>query len=172
MVGTSTLGAHHAKSAPTLGVTSSIGSMHAKAPTLGIIPIDHSFNYFRYSSEPSETGDGGELTSPKGKARNDKANLELGLTSESQPRVNSESELSDEEDTKMYDDYDVQSVSQEELAFWSELAPEGQKLTDVDKLVKKTQLEDKMGQGASRAGVPSEIMLKWISEGRYGHGKA
>jgi hypothetical protein len=40
--------------------------------------------------------------------------------------------LDEEDDENLYDDFDIEGVSKEEMAFWSQLAPVGQKLTDVE----------------------------------------
>ena len=61
--------------------------------------------------------------------------------------TDSESELDEEDDVKMYDDFDIQGVSKEELAFWSQLAPADQKLVDAEISAQKSQPQAKESLG-------------------------
>ena len=54
----------------------------------------------------------------------------------------------DEDESNLYDDFDVKDVSQEELLFWSQLAPAGQKLTDVDSTPVELLPTANQGQGS------------------------
>ena len=62
--------------------------------------------------------------------------------------TDSDTELDGEDDTKMYNDFDIQGVSKEELAFWSQLAPPDQKLTDPEILPQKLQSKSKKAPSA------------------------
>lgn len=58
--------------------------------------------------------------------------MSLPNSSRLKTSTDSDSGLGEEDDAKMYDDFDIEGVSKEEMAFWSQLAPAGQKLTDVE----------------------------------------
>ncbi len=79
------------------------------------------------------------VPSPTPNSRNTKhvrAKFDQGRSQLSHPcpetPADSDRERNEEDDTTMYEGFDIQGVSREEIAFWSELAPAGQKLTDIE----------------------------------------
>ena len=81
-------------------------------------------------------------------------NQQLGLSSS--PHIvtltDSEEGSEEEEDVKMYDGFDIQGVSKEELAFWSRLAPVDQRLRDDDVSFQEPQPSAKKAPRASSLG--------------------
>ena len=102
--------------------------------------------------------------SPKSRAIKDlNATLDRKMGLPSNPRIEissdieEKSEEKDEEDVEMYEDFDIQGVSREELAAWAQLAPADQKLTENEAVPQDSQ--SKKYPGACLLGMRSYIML-------------
>ena len=52
--------------------------------------------------------------------------------------LSSDHSAEDDKNPVSYDDFSLEGISQEELQYWSKLAPEGQKLEDVSSSPTKT----------------------------------
>ncbi len=104
--------------------------------------------HFQFISDEDES-----TPSPESRMNRDlsvKFDLETKLRSQSPLNTPTESdkELDGEDNAKMYEDFDIQGVSKEELAFWSQLAPADQKLTDAETLPQKSQPKSNKAPGA------------------------
>lgn len=94
-------------------------------------------DFFGYYVE--DVSDDGCPLSPKRKSpktKESRGNFDQDMSPPSSSRLktltDSDRLLDEEDDANLYDDFDIEGVSKEEMAFWSQLAPVGQKLTDVE----------------------------------------